>query len=80
MFFLQTVRYLPIDWNKLVSAGLADFLGHLHYGELPHEVEADHNQGKENRNDVRDVPCVREELGTALLLHPLQAIGIISVN
>ena len=80
MFFSQTVRYLPVDRNKLVSAGLADLLGHLHHGELPHEVEADHNQGKENRDDVRDVPRVREELGTALLLHPLQVIEIIWVN
>ena len=80
MFFLQTGRYLPVDWNKLVSAGLANFLGHLHHGKLPYEVETDHNQGKENCDDVRDVPRVREELGTALLLHPLQAVRIISVN
>ena len=61
---------LPVNWDELVFPGLANLLCQFHDSKLPHKVKADHNQRKEDRDNVRYVPGVGKELWTALLLHP----------
>ena len=69
---LSYVETLPINWNELVSPGLADLLGQFHDSKLADKVETNHDHREQDCDNVGDVPRVREKLRKALFLHPEQ--------